>query len=314
MGKARVKKHPFRVEEHTNQMYLVSRGRTALLCAIDLLSLSKERQILLPGYIGIDKEGSGVYDPVATREVGFEFYKLNYDLSIDMDDFQEKIRKPDIKAALVIYYFGFVAFDLEQVVRLCRETDTRLIEDCAHALMSKHDNRYLGESGDISFFSLHKSLPIADGGLLVINNRELGSPCTASYPISEESLRLLYHFDLSEISRIRRRNYILLSEKIDGVHNLRLLYPELPEGVVPLNLPVMIDNINRDQVHFGLLDKGTETTAMYHWMIEQIDRKQFPVSSYISDHILNLPIHQDITEEDIEYMARSLKEVIESQS
>jgi len=27
-----------------------------------------------------------------------------------------------------------------------------------------------------------------------------------------------------------------------------------------------------------------------------------------------LPIHQDITEEDIEYMARSLKEVIESQS
>jgi len=308
----RIKKQAFRVKEHPNGMHLVSRGRTALLCAIDLLGLNKERRILLPSYIGLDKEGSGVFDPVAAKSVGFEFYKLNYDLSIDMDDFREKVKDPRIKAALVIYYFGFVQFDLGQVVKICRETNTYLIEDCAHALMSRYGNQYLGRFGDVSFFSLHKSLPLADGGLLVINNNELGDPHILNHTISEESLRLLCHFDLPGISRIRRRNYDRLLEKIKGLRNLRVLYQELPQGIVPLNMPVMIENINRDEVHFRLLDKGIETTAMYHRMIEQIDRQQFPVSSSISDHILNLPIHQDITEEDIEYMPRCLREVIDN--
>ena len=154
MANAKVKKHPFRVEELSRRMYLVSKGRYAILHAIDLMGLNKERRILLPSYIGIDEGGAGVYDPVAWREAGFEFYKLNYDLSIDMDDFQQKLKDPKTKAAFIIYYFGFVTFDLERVIKLCRETNTYLIEDCAHVLISKYNNRYLGQFGDASIFSL----------------------------------------------------------------------------------------------------------------------------------------------------------------
>jgi len=294
-------------------MHLVSKGRVALSYAIDLLGLSKQRRILLPGYIGItEKEGSGVFDPVAAKGIGFEFYKLNSDLSIDMDDFREKVINANIKAALIIHYFGFVQCDLEKMVKICRESDTYLIEDCAHTLMSKYQNKYLGSFGDISFFSLHKFLPLADGGLLVINNKKLGNPRISDDLISEESLRRLYRFDRVSIARIRRGNYRLLSEKIRDFPNLRPLYNELPKGIVPMNLPVIIENINRNDIYFKLLDRKIETTALYYRIIEQIDKKQFPISYDISDHILNLPIHQDITAEDIEYMASGLKEVLES--
>jgi hypothetical protein len=48
-----------------------------------------------------------------------------------------------------------------------------LIEDCAHALLSSHKGQSLGSDGDISIFSLLKTLPVPNGGILLLNNGNL---------------------------------------------------------------------------------------------------------------------------------------------
>jgi hypothetical protein len=51
-----------------------------------------------------------------------------------------------------------------------------LIEDCAHALFSRHGERLLGSFGAAAIFSPWKSLPLPDGGILAINRPDLELP------------------------------------------------------------------------------------------------------------------------------------------
>jgi hypothetical protein len=58
---------------------------------------------------------------------------------------------------------------------IARENNCYLIEDCAHSLGAKYRGKNVGTFGDISFFSFNfdKPLSTGDGGMLIINNKEL---------------------------------------------------------------------------------------------------------------------------------------------
>jgi len=64
---------------------------------------------------------------------------------------------------------GF-SIPVDQIKGICAERKISLIEDCAHALLSTHNGKPLGSYGDVSTFSLLKSLPVPNGGILLINN------------------------------------------------------------------------------------------------------------------------------------------------
>jgi perosamine synthetase len=85
------------------------------------------------------------------------------------------------KVALVTHYFGFPA-ELSEIVTICRENGTLLIEDCAHALYATDDNKSVGLCGDFAVFSMWKMVSLADGGALLINRTDLGLVKTAQEP------------------------------------------------------------------------------------------------------------------------------------
>lgn len=264
-------------------------------------------RILLPSYIGInDKEGSGVFDPIIENKTKYEFYNLNKDLSIDMEDFLNKVKDPQIKSVLVIHYFGFMQTDIEKIAEICKKNNKYLIEDCAHSLLSKHKNKELGSFGDASFFSLHKILPIENGGILQINNPKIKIKKIKN----TGHAKLFNNFDFKKIAEIRRKNYLYLLNKLKSFSTIEILYPKLQEDIVPVNFPILIKNKDRDSIYFAMRDKNIELVSLYYRLIEQIDKK-YSNSYYISKHITNLPIHQAITFKDIDEMVQGLKEVLE---
>jgi len=272
-----------------------------------LKQIGRENKILLPSYIGInDKEGSGVFDPIVENKIEYTFYNLNRDLSIDMNDFLNKLKDPKIKSVLVIHYFGFVQTDIEQLAMLCKKHDKFLIEDCAHSLLSKYKNKNLGSFGDASFFSLHKILPVKGGGILQINNPEIKDPKTAD----TDHIKLFSKFDFDKIAKIRIENYLYLLKKLKQLSSIEILYPNLQKDIVPLNFPMLIKGKNRDKVYFEMLERGVELVSLYYRLVEQIGQ-EYSNSYYISEHITNLPIHQAITHSDIDKMAQELKTILE---
>jgi perosamine synthetase len=124
------------------------------------------------------------------------FYRLSDDLAIDEADLERKLQdRPGI--VFVIHYFGFAQPAIERVAEECLRRGSVLIEDCAHALFSRHAGRELGDFGPIAIFSLRKSLPIPDGGALKVNEELLlrvSEKPFAPPPPGEFSLKAIYGY------------------------------------------------------------------------------------------------------------------------
>jgi dTDP-4-amino-4,6-dideoxygalactose transaminase len=283
----------------SNLRFTVS-ARAAWGHILSVLSEGGKKSVLLPGYIGFtEREGSGVFDPVLASGSDHAFYKLNRDLSIDLADFKEKLaRKPDV--VLVIHYFGFCRSDLAFIRQLCDEAGATLVEDCAHAFSLESSQSLIGSVGDFSFYSLHKHLPLTSGGVLKIN-----APGFASLAIPEamkadrEVLEQYAVSDFAAIKDIRRRNYAAYASMLGGrPDDIEIMF-ELSAQDIPQTFPVRILQGKREKLYFYLMDRQMPTTALYYRMIDQIDRKEHPMSFQLAGDILNLPVHQDTSLEDV---------------
>jgi len=141
-------------------------ARYALAAGIKALGLSPIDKVLLPSYnCGVE------IDPFKHFGIKTSFFKIDKTLMVDLDDLRRRI-VGEVKAILVTHFLGFPQ-PIEEIKKICMEKGIFLIEDCAHALLSGDNGKELGSYGDIAIFSLLKTLPVPNGGLLVINNQGL---------------------------------------------------------------------------------------------------------------------------------------------
>src|SRR5258706_13316843 len=298
----------------TDKLYFSSACRLGFRHLIKNLDFQGQK-ILLPGYIGISvNEGSGVFDPIVEQQIGYEFYRVNPDLSVELEDFKSKIVGGNVKIAMVIHYFGFLQSEIKTIVELCRENNVLLIEDCAHTLTSTHEGIPLGQFGDFGLYSLHKILPVADGGLLRINNPDYFDipAIDEKDKISQKTLELFCSSKLDQIASVRRRNYILLASYLKNMDQIETIYPQLANGIVPHTFPILLKSLSREKIYFEMIDKGVRVVALYYKLIDQINVMDYPISHDISQRILNLPIHQDLTDGDMRFIADKLQDVLQS--
>jgi dTDP-4-amino-4,6-dideoxygalactose transaminase len=170
-------------------------ARYALAAGIKALGIKPGDAVLLPSY-----NCGAEIDPILHSKVKPIFYKIGKNLLVDCDDLVNKINK-DVKAILVTHFWGFPQ-PLEQIRKVCVERNLYLIEDCAHAFLSTHGGKYLGSDGDIGIFSLLKTLPIPNGGMLVINNMNIKYEHNTKKP---DLFPALFYI-ISELLRKRTQN------------------------------------------------------------------------------------------------------------
>src|SRR5438105_15451798 len=85
----------------------------------------------------------------------------------DFADARKRAAGADVSAVYVIHYAGFPQ-DMAEARKLADELGVPLIEDCALALLSRDGGDPLGSTGDVSVFCLYKTLPVPNGGLLLV--------------------------------------------------------------------------------------------------------------------------------------------------
>lgn len=251
--------------------------------------------IFLPAYIGISpKEGSGLYDPVRSRNgLNIIFYKMNKNLIINTEDLFKKIdtvKEPFL--FLFVNYFGFIDSGLEKIHDYVQKHDGFFIEDNAHAFFTHYNQNKV--YADIAFFSLHKQFPFDKGGMLRIYNNELDDNNLKGeiYPRREYNL---LNYSFIDIQRKMVDNYNILVEKLLGRNEfIIVLRPDLFKGIVPQSFPVLLIKGDRFDIYNKLNADGFGVTSLYHTMIDPIQNNEFEDSLYVSQRILNLPVHQDV--------------------
>jgi len=133
-------------------------------------------------------------------------------------------------------------------------------------------------------------------------DREFG----AISAMSGVSRSIIKRLDVDRVRRARRANYTELVRALheqDAIHaGLQLLFPELPDGVVPLGCPVVTDE--RDALREHLAARGILTQILWQSPPE-VPREEFPESWALSERILVLPCDQRHSIEHMEIVARA---------
>jgi len=101
------------------------------------------------------------------------FADINYnDFNINPDSIEKKITKKT-KAIICVHYAGNPC-DMDKIWAIGRKYNLPVIEDSAHALGSKHNGNPIGSKGDIACFSFQvvKIITSGDGGVITTTKKE----------------------------------------------------------------------------------------------------------------------------------------------
>jgi dTDP-4-amino-4,6-dideoxygalactose transaminase len=347
---------PF-AEEGAHRYYFARNGVFAAARALRL----EGQEVLVPAYHhGVEVEALAAAGAVPV------FVRVDRDMRLDLEHLEASVG-PRTRAIHVIHYLGFPQ-PMAEILALARRRDLRVLEDCALALLSWDGDAPLGARGDVGIFCLYKSLPVPNGGVLVLNQ-----PCEAEGPSRKsplgstlshaagsflayfahrygpggEALRevvrrtgravrfatgvralstgtqhfdtaaagvgmsrltelILENLDFEAIVAARRRNWKLLDGRLREVAPQVSL--ELRGGVCPLFYPLLC--ADKESVAARLLARGIETVDFWREGHPACPAQAFPEVEALRRGVLELPLHQDLTPDDMAYLASAVEEVL----
>lgn len=124
--------------------------------------------------------------------------------NISTDNLERELTK-DVEAVVAVHTFGNPC-DMDRLLELRDEHGFILVEDCAHALGGRYKGRPVGSFGDVSLFSMYKTLPNTSGAFLVVNDPDITvePPARPSGTGFMEGALLLNLLDVSESHTAKR--------------------------------------------------------------------------------------------------------------
>ncbi len=257
----------------------------------------------------------------------------------------EKVITPKTKAILLLHYGG-IPCDMDAIMPLAEHYGLKVIEDCAAGVCSSYKGRALGTFGDMGMWSFDamKILVCGDGAILHFNTPELrekadkwlyfGLQAKSGYENSVA--QKWWEFDIScyghraimndvtaAIALEQLKKLPMFMEKRSAVHNayndnladlgwMDLPLP-LPEGSVSsfYFYHIQVKNGKRDELARFLREAGVYTTYRYfplhrvpHYGLDG----SFPGADYAADNSLCLPIHQSLSESEVQFIIDKVRE------
>lgn len=126
--------------------------------------------------------------------------------------------------------------------------------------------------------------------------------------MSTRTVKMLGAYQPDEVRAARRKNYALLREMLPASALCIILFSDLADGVCPLNLPILVGK--RDRMQVEMYKRGVDAGAFWKGYHAAFPLHDFPEAKYLKDHVVALPIHQDLDSRQIRYIADTLKHVL----
>ena len=326
------------------EFVFLSGGQSALRFVLENINIKDDEYILMPSYLC----PSILYN-FNKLNIKYEFYKINKDLSIGLDDIKEKINQYKIKALFFIDYFGF--YHNKETIECLKELQKQnitIIEDAVQMLWFSR-KKFVG---DYVFNSYRKFLPI-DGSIVLCNqvknynfqkddyyesvnlarvkktafqNFNIGSEekfldlyekAEEEYNkrdniigMDDESKKMLSKVDCKFIFDKRKENYCYLYDRLIGNNKIQIIYDkELIDDGSILGLPILIEN--RNEIRKKLREFNIYCPV--HWdILEEAWSGKYVNSRYVSSGIITLPIDQRYGLEDMDRLASSINNLVGS--
>jgi dTDP-4-amino-4,6-dideoxygalactose transaminase len=117
--------------------------------------------------------------------------------------------------------------------------------------------------------------------------------------MSEFCQRLLKGFDYEAIRNTRRENFAALRDRLDGA--VPMPRSDLEPGMCPLFFPVLVED--KGAAARALQERGINVTEFWNYGHPEAEQHTGAEAHFLRRHLLELPIHQDVKPEQVQYMA-----------
>ncbi len=144
--------------------YLVTSGTAALEMAAILSDIQRGDEVILPSYTFCSTADAFVQRGARLVFVDIRPDTMNIDETLIEDAITERT-----KAIAVVHYAG-VSCEMDEILRIAKKHNLKVVEDAAQAVGSYYKGRPLGTIGDFGCYSFHetKNYSMGEGGALVL--------------------------------------------------------------------------------------------------------------------------------------------------
>ncbi len=309
-------------------------GTDAILMALWTLGIGPGDEVISPAYTFFATAGTIANNGATPVFVDVDPKTYNMDVHL-----LEQAITPRTKAVVAVSLFGQCA-DIPAIKAICDKHQIYLIEDAAQSIGSEWEGKRSGsmcDFGTFSFFPSKNLGGVGDGGMVVTQNAELA-----------EKLRLLcnhgakpkyYHSLVGTNSRLDALQAAVLRVKLRHLDRWSeqraknaALYNQLFEGSkvgTPFHDPrtrhiynqYIVRVPNRDGLKAYLGEKNIGCEVYYpvplhiQKCFEHLGYKpgDMPVSEQAALETLALPIYPELLEEQLRYVAQSVREFVDKQ-
>ncbi len=319
----------------------VNSGTSALHLIIRSMGISEGDEVITTPFSFIASSNSILFE--GAKPVFVDIRKDTYNINPDLI---ERAITERTKAILAVDVFGQPA-DWDEITRIAKKYNLYLIEDSAEAIGSSYKNKSAGSFGDAAIFAFYpnKQITTGEGGAILTDNEKIAilSESMRNQGRGEgdtwlEHTRLGYNYRISDIncalgiSQLSRLDEIvskrneaarIYSDKLKGVGEI--IVPYISENVTKMSWFVYVvrlsDRLTRSDRNFiidAMQGKGIQTRNYFspiHLQPFYVNlfgyrSGDFPITEYVSDRTISLPFYTTISEEEINFVVRSLKEVL----
>lgn len=311
-------------------------GTDALQIAMMALDLQPGDEVILP-----------VHTYVATAEVValLKLVPVFVDVfpdtfNINHEHIEGKITSRT-KAIVPVHLYGQCA-DMETILEIARKHDLFVIEDAAQALGAiytfsdgtKKPAGTMGIIGTTSFFPSKNLGCFGDGGALFTNDPKLADKIKI---IANHGQKIKYHHEIVGVnSRLDTMQAAILRVKINYISTYTIArneaagqYDKLLNDIDFLTTPyrspksthvfhqytVKVKLRDRDALRAHLANHGVPSMIYYPvplhlqnaYKVPAFGVGSFPVTEQLSKSVLSLPIHTEMTQEEVVYIADMLR-------
>ena len=259
------------------------------------------------------------------------------DYTIDIEDLRRKITVKS-KAIIPVHLYGYPA-NMDHIKEISKENNLFVIEDSAQSLGASYNKIQTGAIGDMGCFSFYPSKVITsgEGGIISTNNSDTyiklkmirNHGMFESYnpdifglnfrmPEIEAAIATVQMKKLPFFLKKRRENAEKLSDLLKNVD--RIILPKEKENRLHnwYLYTISVDG-NRDRILEIIHKKGIGASIYYKNPIHKTrfysrlePVSNLPNTSWAADHVISLPVHPDLTDNEIEIIGKAVKEAVDS--
>lgn len=338
-----VKEFEAALAKYTGAKYVISCGNGTDALQIALMALNTEPgdEVILP-----------VFTYVATAEVIALLRLTPVFVDVDPRTFnidvQQAVAKitDRTKAIVPVHLFGQCA-DMEPLVTIARQRGIAIIEDAAQALGAQYrftegTLRHAGTIGQIgctSFFPSKNLACFGDGGAMFTNDDALAERLRMT---ANHGQKVKYYHDLIGVnSRLDTLQAAILNVKLAHLDTYTTArqraaqhYDEGLGDLKGLTLPfraknsthvfnqytVQVADSRRDALRAYLQEKGVPTMVYYPvplhfqkaYKTPEYGAGAFPVAERLSESVLSLPVHTEMTTDQLDYICEAVRSFFRS--